>query len=155
MSFIREIGIETAYAAIDDGESFLPGLLIANGKIIIDENKMKFPGDILHEAAHIAVVPAAERKNLAGKDIGMRKDADAEEMMAIAWTYAACVHLQIDPHFVFHEHGYKGGGAAIVENFEEGNYIAYCFQHWLCKTTTFKENNDELTYPAMKKWMRD
>ena len=73
ISFIREIGIETAYAVIDDGECFLPGLLIAKGKIIIDKNKMKFPGDILHEAAHIAIVPSAERKDLDGKNIGTKE----------------------------------------------------------------------------------
>ncbi len=155
ISFIREIGIETTYAVIDDGEGFLPGLLIAKGKIIIDKNKMKFPGDILHEAAHIAVVPSAERGDLDGKNIGRRKDADAEEMMAIAWTYAACVHLEIDPTFVFHEHGYKGGGTAIVKNFENGNYIGVPVLQWLGMTTTSTGNEDEIIYPAMKKWMRD
>ncbi len=155
MSFIDEIGIETIYAAIDDDECFLPGLLIAKGKIIIDENKMKFPGDILHEAAHIAVVPSGERKDLDGKNIGTRKDAGAEEMMAIAWTYAASVHLEIDPQFVFHEHGYKGGGNTIVKNFEQGNYIGVPVLQWLGMTTTSTGNDSELTFPAMKKWMRD
>ena len=155
ISFIRGIGIETSYAAVDDDDCFLPGLLITKGKIIIDENKMKFPGDILHEAADIAIVPSAERKDLDGKNIGTRKDAGAEEMMAIAWTYAACVRLEIDPHFVFHEHGYKGGSSAIVENFENGNYIGVPVLQWLGMTTTSTGNDDEITYPAMKKWMRD
>ena len=155
ISFIRELGIEITYVAVDDADCFLPGLLIAKGKIVIDKNKMKFPGDILHEAAHIAIVPSAERKELNGKNIGTRREAHAEEMMAIAWTYAACVHLEIDPHFVFHEHGYKGGGTAIVENFEDGKYIGVPVLQWLGMTTTSPENDDEIPFPAMKKWMRD
>jgi len=155
ISFIRELGIEITYVAVDDADCFLPGLLIAKGKIVIDKNKMKFPGDILHEAAHIAIVPSAERKELNGKNIGTRKDAGAEEMMAIAWTCAACVPLEIDPHFVFHEHGYKGGGTAIVENFEDGKYIGVPVLQWLGMTTTLTGNDGEIPYPAMKKWMRD
>jgi len=155
ISFIRELGIEITYAAVDDADCFLPGLLIAKGKIVIDKNKMKFPGDILHEAAHIAIVPSAERKYLDGKNIGIRTDAAAEEMMAIAWTYAACIHLEIDPHFVFHEHGYKGGGGAIVENFENGNYIGVAVLQWLGMTSTSTGDDDGITYPGMKKWMRD
>jgi len=155
ISFLNEIGIETIYETIDNEDCFLPGFLITKGKIIIDKNKIKFPGDVLHEAAHIAVVSAADRSELNGKDIAKRKDAAAEEMMAIAWSYAACIHLEIDPHFVFHENGYKGDGAAIVENFEKGNYIGVPVLQWLGMTTTSTGEGNEFTYPAMIKWLRD
>jgi len=153
--FLHEIGIETVHRTFDDEVSFLPGFLIEKGKIIMDLNKIKFHGDILHEAAHIAIVPSAERGLLDGKNIGKRKDAAAEEMMAIAWTYAACVHLKIDLHFVFHENGYKGGGAGIVENFERGNYIGVPVLQWLGMTNTTPGKDDKAVYPAMIKWLRD
>jgi hypothetical protein len=155
ISFLRKIGIETGYATIPEEDCFLPGLLITKGKIIIDKSKIKFHGDILHEAAHIAVVPSAERENLDGKNIGTRKDAAAEEMMAIAWAYAACIRLNIDPHFVFHEHGYKGGGAAIVENFEKGNPIGVPVLQWLGMTKTSADTIEGSAYPSMIKWLRD
>ena len=155
ISFLNEIGIETAYNTISDEDCFLPGLLILNGKIFIDKNKIKFYGDVLHEAAHIAVVPSADRNKLNGVDIGKRKDAAAEEMMAIAWSYAACVHLNLDPHFVFHENGYKGGGDSIVKNFEAGNYMGVPVLQWLGMTTTSKEAGNKFIYPAMIKWLRD
>jgi hypothetical protein len=41
----------------------------------------------------------------------------AEEMMANCWSYAACVHLKLNPYFVFHEEGYRGGGSYIANNF--------------------------------------
>jgi len=153
--FLDEIGIETAYGTMGDEAGFLPGFLIEKGKIIIDKNKIKFHGDILHEAAHIAVVPLADRSRLDGKNIGKRKDAAAEEMMAIAWTYAACIHLKIDPHFVFHENGYKGGGGAIVENFERGQYVGVPVLQWLGMTTTSPQKDHKLNYPVMIKWLRD
>lgn len=153
--FLSEIGIETVHETIDDEAGFLPGFLIEKGKIIMDKNKIKFHGDILHEAAHIAVVPSADRALLDGKNIGERKDAAAEEMMAIAWTYAACIHLNIDPHFVFHEHGYKGGGTEIVENFDKGYYVGVPVLQWLGMTSTSKEKDNKFIYPAMIKWLRD
>ncbi len=47
----------------------------------------------------------------------------AEEMMAIAWSYAAVMHLQIDPAIVFHSAGYRGGGQNLIDNFRQGRYI--------------------------------
>lgn len=108
----------------------------------------------MHEAGHIAVVPAAERKNLKGPLIAKRNDAPAEEMMAIAWSYAACIYLNIDPVFVFHEQGYKGGGLNIVENFQDGRYIGVPVLQWLGMTTTDTQSGFPV-YPAMIKWLRD
>jgi hypothetical protein len=153
--FLHEIGIETADAPLEEDACFLPGFMIKHGKILIDKNKVKYPGDLLHEAAHIAVVPSAERFFLEGENIGKRKDADAEEMMSIAWSYAACIHLNMDPHFVFHEQGYKGGGASIVENFEAGNYFGVPVLQWLGMTTTAKDSAAQKVYPEMIKWLRD
>jgi hypothetical protein len=155
ISFLSEIGIETVYENIQDEDCFLPGFSIAKGKIIIDTNKVKSPGDVLHEAAHIAVVSSIERDELGGKDIGKRKDAAAEEMMAIAWSYAACLHLGIDPHFVFHENGYKGGGDNIVDNFKSGNYVGVPLLQWLGMATTLPGEGNVFTYPMMMKWLRD
>lgn len=153
LHFIHAIGIETEIRTLEHEECFLPGLLIEQGKIIIDRNKLSYPGDILHEAAHIAVVPGEERSSLSGKTIGARKDAAAEEMMAIAWSYAACIHLDIDPEFVFHKDGYKGGGASIVTNFREGNYFGVPMLQWLGMTSANPFNNKPL-YPVMDKWLR-
>jgi hypothetical protein len=108
----------------------------------------------LHEAAHIAVVPAVERKSLHGFSIAERNNAPAEEMMAIAWSYAACIHLDIDPAFVFHPHGYKEGAQAIIENFRQGKYIGVPVLQWLGMTSTSAPGNQPV-YPAMIKWLRD
>lgn len=153
LRFICGIGIETDFRTLRKEECFLPGLLIQHGKIIVDKNNLSYAGDIHHEAAHIAVAPAEERLLLDGPLIGSRKNAAAEEMMAIAWSYAACTYLHIDPAFVFHDQGYKGGAAAIVENFRQGRYIGVPMLQWLGMTSTATQGNTDV-YPAMIKWMR-
>ena len=152
LDFIHEIGIETGFTTLAGNQCFLPGLLVEKGRILIDRDKMYYPGDILHEAAHIALVPSSERSLLDGETIGKRKDAAAEEMAALAWTYAACIHMKIDPHFVFHEDGYKGDGASLVENFEAGRWVGVPILQWLGMTG---KPGDAYAFPKMIKWKRD
>ena len=156
IGFLQQIGIvvrEERLAA----NSFLPGLSIEEGCIIIDRDALKYPGDILHEAGHIAVVPAAERVGLTATLIEKRASREAEEMMAIAWSYAACIHIGLDPYFVFHDDGYKGGGGYIADNFKEKNYFGLPMLQWIGLTADEK-NAGVLQiepYPHMLKWLRD
>jgi hypothetical protein len=157
LDFLNSIGIEIIFAPITE-KTFLPGLQIKGTAIIIDEDKWLYLGDIVHEAGHIAVVPTADRVTLEEATIGIRKDQGAEEMMAIAWSYAVCVHLQIDPYIVFHEEGYKGGGQSIADNFKEGRtfgvpmlqYAKMCID----PNGIFKKE-DQPCYPVMLKWLRE
>ncbi len=154
VAFLQQIGLTAQYGELAQQDCFLPGCSIANGEIIVDKHLLLYPGDILHEAGHLAVVPAAERCTLHSDQIANRTDAPAEEMMALAWSYAACVFLSIDPHFVFHDNGYKGGGNNLVENFQAGRYIGVPVLEWLGMTTT-DANSGIPVYPAMIKWLRD
>lgn len=145
LTFIQDAGIPVAFDTVTDG--FLPGFSIKEGVLVIDRSSVQFPGDILHEAGHIAVVPAAERHSLDAVAIQNRKDRDAEEMMVIAWTYAACIYLKIDPFFVFHDDGYKNGGREIAENFMQGRYFGVPMLEWtgMCQRGA---------YPTMHHWLR-
>jgi hypothetical protein len=153
--FLNGIGIKTVFRKIET-LSFLPGLLIENGCIIIDRDALLFPGDILHEAGHIAVVPGPERATMTNQSILESKNRETEEMMAIAWSYAACIHLDLDPTIVFHENGYNGSGENIVENFNAGKYFGTPSLQW-CNMTTEAANakQGDDVYPVMKKWLRD
>jgi hypothetical protein len=53
--FIQNIGIPIGYRQIYE-QSFLPGLMIENGTLWIDKNKLKYIGDTLHETGHIALM---------------------------------------------------------------------------------------------------
>ena len=153
--FLNSIGIQTIFRKIGDG-SFLPGLLIEDGNIIIDEEALLYPGDILHEAGHIAVVSASNRLLIDQQWIINSPNRESEEMMAIAWSYAACIHLNIDPLIVFHEDGYKGGGKSIVENFKAGHFFGTAMLQW-CKMTIdpFQAKPGKEAFPKMLKWMRE
>ena len=54
--------------------------------------------------------------------------------MAIAWSYAAALHIGIDPAIVFHDGGYRSGSKAILENFGAGRYIGVPMLAWLGMT---------------------
>jgi hypothetical protein len=155
VDFIRSIGIPVEYRALVD-DTFLPGILIDNGSIFVDLEKLKYPGDLLHEAGHIACVPTGDRNGLTANAIGLREHHAAEEMMAIAWSFAACKYLAIDPYFVFHEEGYKGGGKEIADQFEMGNYFGVPMLQWAGMTAEprMSAKLDRPAYPAMVKWLR-
>jgi len=156
VEFLKSIGIPVHFRPIAT-DCFLPGISIENGEIVVDREKLKYPGDILHEAGHIAVVPAMERSTLNEHTIGQREQRDAEEMMVIAWTYAACVYLGIDARFVFHDEGYKGGGSSIADNFKNGNYFGVPMLQWVGMALE-KKNEEEPgkpVYPAMLQWLRN
>jgi hypothetical protein len=150
IDFLKVIGIPVKFAAID-APCFLPGFRLENGTVLVDIDKMLYPGDLLHEAAHLAIVPAADRNTLLGESIMHRPQREAEEMMAIAWSFAACVHLDIDPYFVFHDNGYDGGGKEIADNFKEGRYFGVPMLQW---TGMCAAGNATPAYPAMLHWLR-
>lgn len=156
LQFLTQIGINVHFKTIDY-TTFLPGISIEKGELIIDKEKFLYPGDILHEAGHIAVVPGADRSNLNEHSIGKREQREAEEMMAIAWSYAVCVHLDIDASFVFHDDGYKNGGSNIAENFKEGRFFGVPMLQWTGMAIE-RKNEDQPNlpiYPKMIKWLRD
>lgn len=156
VDFLSGIGIHVIFRKIN-APCFLPGLRIENGSIVVDRECLKYPGDILHEAGHLAVVPGEERASLSGDVIAARIHREAEEMMAIAWSYAACMHLQIDPLFVFHDDGYKGGGSYIAENFRQQQYFGLPMLQWTGMALDQKTAaaSGLPSYPVMLKWLRD
>src|SRR5580692_4615267 len=116
VAFVRGIGINVRTATLPE-KTVLPGLDIRDGAILVDEARLTHPGDILHEAGHLAVTDPAER------DAPQLSPTPAEEMASIAWSYAALRHLALEPAVVFHDNGYKGGSASIIENFTAGRYF--------------------------------
>jgi hypothetical protein len=154
IAFLNSIGISVVFKKIESG-SFLPGLCIENGAIIIDADALQHPGDILHEAGHIAVVDAASRATLNQQNITGSAMREAEEMMAIAWSYAACLHLQLDPTIVFHESGYQGGGQKIVDNFRAGRFFGTpMLQFYKMTIEPAHAQPGDLVYPQMLQWLR-
>jgi len=154
--FIQEIGLSVKTETIE-GPTFLPGLAIVHGGLVIDLDKLLYPGDILHEAGHLAVMPPAIRATMHG-DLDPALDLEyAGELMAIPWSYAACLHLGLDPALVFHANGYRNGGKSIADNFSQGRYFGVSMLQWigLCYEPQRNKEYDAAPYPNMLKWIRE
>jgi hypothetical protein len=116
VAFVRSIGVDVRSGTLPE-KTVLPRLDIRHGAILVDETRMTRPGDILHEAGHLAVTDPLKR------DAPQLSPTPADEMTSIAWSYAALRHLALEPAVVFHEDGYKGETASLIENFAAGHYF--------------------------------
>ena len=150
VNFLIRIGIEATKTSLQQ-QTFLPGVSVHRGAILIDETKLLYPGDLLHEAGHLAVMPAEQRKQ--AQDNVSKKAS--EEMMAIAWSYAALLHLGLEPSVVFHDGGYRGWSEALIENFTQGRYIGVPMLQWIGITVDEKRAKEVgiKPYPNMIKWL--
>jgi len=150
VAFLREVGIATRTGPVGDA-TFLPGITVDGGAIVFD-SALPYPGDLLHEGGHLAVKPPSERE-LAGADLG---SDPAEEMMAIAWSYAAAVEIGLPPEVVFHPAGYRGGSQSMLDNFAEGRFLAVPMLEWLGMTYGEKRAAELQVspYPRMERWLR-
>jgi hypothetical protein len=149
--FLRDIGLTVRLGQIAD-PTVVPGIQIEHGALLVDPGGLTWPGDLLHEAGHLAMMDG-ERRRRAHIDVG--SDA-GEEMAAIAWSYAASVHLQLDPAVVFHAGGYRGWSEALIENFTHGRSIGVPFLQWRGLTAD-AQRAGELgvpPYPHMLEWLR-
>ena len=54
VNFLVDIGLGVRSGRIS-GQTFLPGIMIEQGTLRIDEAQLKYPGDLLHEAGHLAL----------------------------------------------------------------------------------------------------
>lgn len=141
--FVQGAGIPVRLESIAH-DTFLPGLKITGGALVVDAERLDWPGDILHEAAHIALATPSSRPLLDGK----LSISPAEEMAALAWSYAAAVQLELDPQIVFHEGGYKKGGAQLIAQYSSGlppGGPGVPILQWYGMTTQF---------PLMQSWLR-
>lgn len=150
--FLAAIGLQVEPAQLPP-TTFLPGLMLRAGKLLVDESRLAYPGDLLHEAGHLALLPPARRALLednAGADGGM-------EMAAIAWSYAAILHLEMDPAIVFHPAGYKGGAQAILDNFAQRRFFGVPVLEWLGLTADSKRAAllGVPPFPHMLKWVNE
>lgn len=146
LRFLNEIGLPTRETVLES-PTFLPGLDIRDGVLCYDPQRLLYPGDLLHEAGHIALTPAAQRASLNGNITEAHPERQGDEMAVMLWTYAACRHLNMAPEIVFHAEGYKGENEWLLENYGQGTYIGLPLLKWMGLT-------DE-QFPAMRGWLRD
>jgi len=146
IQFLHSININVLEKELPK-DCFLPGLSILGNTVLIDPKQLKYPGDILHEAGHIAVTENKKRDLIGTPEMEASWPTDGEEIAAILWSFSACTHLQLPLEIVFHPEGYKGSSEWLMAQFTNKNYIGLPLLTWmgLCTTEAF---------PCMETWVR-
>jgi len=146
LDFVRGIGLEVREARLQQ-PTFVPGLLLEGGALVVDRRLLLYPGDILHEAGHLALSTAAERPTVGGNVTENHPEKEGEELGVHAWAYAAVQALGIPATVLFHPAGYRGQSQWLVQQFESGHYIGLPLLVWMGLTTA-------ADYPRMTRWLR-
>lgn len=173
VQFLRSAGLHVSFQV--GARGFIEGVRICQGGLLVD------PGcrvsALLHEAAHLGVVPAQYRHLLSDDiDTGVREmlrhlraldlfpDDPLEravlhcsdpEATALAWAYG--VHLGIPGELVIMDDEYDGSGAEIRFLLEAKAYIGI---NGLQHAGGFTRASDRYTwldvptYPALAQWLQ-
>ncbi|WP_203234791.1 hypothetical protein [Modicisalibacter coralii] len=156
IAFIESIGIGVDMTPLAQ-PTFLPGIVIRHGRLAIDPDKWRYPGDLVHEAGHLAVMSPAERAQAHGEldpDGGM-------EMAALAWSYAAARAMRLPLEVLFHDAGYKGDARWLRDHFIQGGNLGVplldYFGMTLCpaRLRRLPQMPHGQVFPHMVHWLRE
>jgi hypothetical protein len=150
LDWLQHIGL-TVHLAPLAADTFLPGVTLEPGGLIVDPERLLYPGDLLHEAGHLATMLPAQRASAesnANSDLG-------DEIAAQTWSFAAAVHLGLPPEVVFHPTGYKGAAETLIQIYRDGNAGVPLLQ-WMGLTLdpTRAAALSIPPYPHMIRWLR-
>ncbi|SMF33675.1 hypothetical protein SAMN06265365_111143 [Tistlia consotensis] len=176
--FLEDLGLDCGPGAVPP-DSFLPGVAIAEGRLLYDSERLGSPGDLLHEAGHIALVPARFRGQLdddvdaviagllagegeAPPDAAEREALAHTEVMAIAWSYAAARRIGVPATCLFWPGTYRMPPGQtpdqLAGQLEQGLFIGI---QWLARfgfcaaPPPFGDPAAPDPFPAMRRWLAD
>lgn len=156
IAFLREIGIPVDLGTLPD-DTFLPGLVVDRGRLVVDLARLRYPGDLLHEGGHVALVEPALRPLLGASVSPPGVDMTLLENAVIPWSYAAALHLGIDPAVVFHDAGYRGKARGLLTTFGYGVYpgVPLLEAFGLTASPARAAELGVAPYPHMLRWLRE
>lgn len=156
LDFLAGIGLPVSEAPLPP-DTFLPGIVIRDGGLIVDPDRLQWPGDLLHEAGHLAVLPPALRAR-ASDDLAEEQDvAHAGEQEAMAWAWAAVQAIGLPPDVLMHEGGYHGQSAAVLQMYAVGivpGLRGLC-ESGMTAARGFTPDPGDVQYPRMLRWLRE
>ena len=141
LAFLADIGIPVAAEALGE-DTLLPAITVRHGTVVFDPDRLSQPGDLLHEAGHVAVSDPAVRTASAAV-----ADDAGEEMAAIAWSWAAAQAIGVEPRVLFHADGYRGDSDWLIEAFSQGSPFGV-------PLLVFWGLAEPGCFPAMMRWVR-
>lgn len=156
LDFLTAIGVRVSEDSVPI-DSFLPGVYIHNGTLVYDSAALRWPGDLLHEAGHIATMPSSMRHLLNDALQESIFAPFAGEVEATAWAYAAVVQLGLSPSVLFHSEGYDGKSESLIMTYTLGVYpgcsgLAKAGMTLLGRDASLAS---VAPYPHMIRWLRE
>ncbi|MFL0355550.1 hypothetical protein ACI5KX_03640 [Erythrobacter sp. GH1-10] len=150
LAFLETVGIEVDWLG-DREQQLLDGLAIVEGRLLIDPDTPVWPSDLLHEGGHIAVADPEIRPKL-----GPIEADPTDEMMAIAWSYAAARHCDIGLEQLFHTGGYRDDAINLRTAFATGQHIGAPMlgYYGMCADLPTAIEQGVPSYPGMIRWLR-
>lgn len=155
VDFIAGIGLTISEQTLP-ADTFLPGVALRDGGLVVDPATLVWPGDLLHEAGHLAVLPAAIRGR-ANDDLADEVGVDhAGELEAMAWAWAAVVELGLPPEVLIHEGGYNGKSRDLLQMYTFGVYpgLQGLCAAGMTAAPGFASEPLPVRYPQMLRWLR-
>lgn len=155
VDFLNAVGI-SARQGVVPADSFLPGLRIVDGGLIYDPATLRWPGDLLHEAGHIATIPAESRAGLNDALVDTPAAPFGGEAEATAWAFAALMYLGLPLPLLFHDGGYHGKSAGLIVTYAMGVYPGChgLIQSGMALSTGEAARTGMPAYPQMIHWLR-
>lgn len=153
--FLRQIGLVVVEQPLEC-PAFLPGIAIREGGLMVDRSQLQWPGDLLHEAGHLAVMPAHLRPLQSGDLHACEQVPYAGEAEAIAWAYAASCAVGLPVDELFHSGGYHGQSAALATTFSCGVYpgLHGLMQTGMAHCMAQAAELGTQPFPHMLRWLR-
>jgi hypothetical protein len=155
-AFLARIGLPIAEETLAV-DTFLPGIVLCAGGLVVDADKLMWPGDLLHEAGHLAVLPAALRNDAHDDAPNRAEVAFAGELEAMAWAYAAAVELALPMEVLIHDGGYHGKSRDLLQMYSFGVYpgLRGLCESGMTAAHGFITDCGLVQYPQMLRWLRD
>lgn len=154
--FIAGVGIDIAEAQLPE-DTFLPGIALRGGGIVVDPERLVWPGDLLHEAGHLAVLPAALRRDAHEDQPNAAEVEHAGELEAMAWAWAAALELGLPADVLIHAGGYNGKSGDLLQMYAFGVYpgLKGLCESGMTAAPGFTPDPGPVRYPRMLRWLRD
>lgn len=155
-AFLSGIGLPIAEVTLA-ADTFLPGIALRAGGLVVDPEKLTWPGDLLHEAGHLAVLPAALRSDAHDDQLNQEEAEHAGELEAMAWAYAAAVQLSLPMEVLIHDGGYNGKSRDLLQMYTFGVYpgLRGLCASGMTAAQGFTPDCGPVQYPQMLRWLRD
>lgn len=155
LDFLAGIGIPVVETTLPP-DSFLPGIVIRDGGLQVDPDRLQWPGDLLHEAGHLAVLPPDLRARASDDLADEQHVPHAGETEAMAWAWAAVHAIGLPPEVLMHEGGYHGQSAAVLQMYAFGivpGLRGLC-EAGMTAARGFSAEPLDVQYPQMRRWLR-